>query len=61
MTNVTNLFSASEMRLGPIREKIMEAILDSHVEDLTVAEAVGLLETIKFEILFTETVDGMVG
>lgn len=48
--DVPQLYSIHQRRLLPIRERIMDAIYSGE-EDITVAEIVGLLETIKFEIM----------
>lgn len=55
--NVPQIYSAAERRLLPLRTRIMDLIYDTE-EDLTVAEVIGLLEIIKFEIIATETTDG---
>lgn len=48
--DIPQLYSIHQRRLLPIRERIMDAIYSSE-EDVTIAEIVGLLETIKFEIM----------
>lgn len=55
MDNVPVLYTNAQRRLLPVRERIMDAIYDSAEDDLTVAEVVGLLEIIKFELLMTES------
>lgn len=53
--NIPKLYSEAERRLLPIRERIMDAIYESGTDDLTVVEVLGLLDTIKFEIMMIET------
>jgi hypothetical protein len=52
--NIPMLYTKAERRLLPIRDRIMDAIYNSPDDEITVSEIVGLLETIKFEIIMSE-------
>jgi hypothetical protein len=55
---VTKLYSAAEKKMLPLRNRIVEMIYESSSRDeLTVAEVLGMLETIKLEIWLTELQD----
>ena len=55
MDEIPKIYTLAQRKMLPLRQRIMDAIYETgDQEDITVAEVVGLLETIKFEILMTE-------
>lgn len=55
MNDIPQIYTPLEKRMLPIRNRIMDAIYESGTDDLTVVEVLGLLETIKFEIIMMES------
>lgn len=50
---IPKLYSDAQKKMLPLRQRIVDAIYNNP-EELTVAEVLGLLETIKLEIWYTE-------
>lgn len=53
--DVPVLYTLTERRLLPLRERILEAI-HSHPDELSIAEIIGLLEIIKAEVMELGTI-----
>lgn len=56
MNEITQLYSATEKRFMPVHDKIMDAIFNAS-EELSLAEALGLLDIIKFELMLKYTTE----
>jgi len=50
MNEITQLYSKTEKKFMPVHDKIVDALMNSS-EELSLAEALGLLDIIKFELL----------